>query len=145
MVATQTLIIGAAALAFLIPERTAAAGGAAGEFGVGIARGITALGTIKISPEFAPNISPRVVPEFGIRTDFPEWLDPREIWGLEKIFKGDDPEVVEVVDVGQQQDEHVKEAERQKEREAKERAAEAEEAEDVEVDPDPKGIGLIEG
>jgi hypothetical protein len=96
MVATQTLIIGAAALAFLIPERTAAAGGAAGEFGVGIARGITALGTIKISPEFAPNISPRVVPEFGIKTDFPDWLDPREIWGLEKIFKGDDPEVVEV-------------------------------------------------
>jgi len=100
MVATQTLIIGAAALAFLIPERTAAAGGAAGQFGVGIARGITALGTIKISPEFAPNISPRVVPEFGIKTDFPDWLDPREIWGLEKIFKGDDPEVVEVVPPG---------------------------------------------
>ena len=100
MVATQTLIIGAAALAFLIPERTAAAGGAAGEFGVGIARGITALGTIKISPEFAPNISPRVVPEFGIKTDFPDWLDPREIWGLEKIFKGDDPEVVDVVAPG---------------------------------------------
>jgi len=75
MVDAKTLVIGAAALAFLIPERVSAAGQSAGSFAGGIAEGITALGTIKIAPEFAPNISPRVVPEVGLRTDFPDWLD----------------------------------------------------------------------
>lgn len=75
MVDAKTLVIGAAALAFLIPERVSAAGQSAGTFAGGIAEGITALGTIKIAPEFAPNISPRVVPEVGLRTDFPDWLD----------------------------------------------------------------------
>ena len=75
MVDVKTLVIGAAALAFLIPERVSAAGQSAGTFAGGIAEGITALGTIRISPEFSPNISPRVVPEVGLKTDFPDWLD----------------------------------------------------------------------
>jgi len=75
MVDAKTLVIGAAALALLMPERVGAAGVSAGSFAGGIAEGITALGTIRISPEFAPNISPRVVPEVGLRTDFPDWLD----------------------------------------------------------------------
>jgi len=75
MVDAKTLVIGAAALAFLIPERVSQAGQSAGSFAGGIAEGITALGTIRIAPEFAPNISPRVVPEVGLKTDFPDWLD----------------------------------------------------------------------
>ena len=98
MVDAKTLVIGAAALAFLIPERVSAAGQSAGTFAGGIAEGITALGTIKIAPEFAPNISPRVVPEVGLRTDFPDWLDvssyfPRIGTGA----AGADPEEEEVV------------------------------------------------
>ena len=75
MVDAKTLVIGAAALALLLPERVGAAGVSAGSFAGGIAEGITALGTIRIAPEFAPNISPRVVPEVGLKTDFPDWLD----------------------------------------------------------------------
>ena len=116
MVATQTLIIGAAALAFLIPERVSAAGGAAGQFGVGIAEGITALGTIKISPEFAPNISPRVVPEIGIKTDFPSWLDVGSYFP--SLSRQADPTVEEVVEVSEE-----------------ERAAEVEEAQKPFFDP----------
>ena len=100
MVDAKTLVIGAAALAFLIPERVSAAGQSAGSFAGGIAEGITALGTIKIAPEFAPNISPRVVPEVGLRTDFPDWLDvssyfPRIGTGA----AGADPEEEEAVEV----------------------------------------------
>ena len=100
MVSTQQLLIGAAALAFLVPERVGAAGTATGTFGTGLAQGITALGTIRISPEFAPNISPRLVPEVGLKTDFPDWLDvssyfPRIGTGA----AGADPEEEEVVEV----------------------------------------------
>ena len=80
MVSTRNLLIGAAALAFFVPERVGAAGTATGTFGTGLAEGITALGTIRISPEFAPNISPRLVPEVGIKTDFPDWLDPSSLF-----------------------------------------------------------------
>jgi len=75
MVDAKTIVLGAAALAFLIPTRVGEAGQAAGTFAGGLASGITALGTIRIAPEFAPNISPRVVPELGLKTDFPDWLD----------------------------------------------------------------------
>jgi len=75
MVDAKTIVLGAAALAFLIPSRVGEAGVAAGTFAGGLASGITALGTIRIAPEFAPNISPRVVPELGLKTDFPDWLD----------------------------------------------------------------------
>jgi hypothetical protein len=99
MVDAKTLVIGAAALALLLPERVGAAGVSAGTFAGGIAEGITALGTIRISPEFAPNISPRVVPEVGLRTDFPEWLDvgslfPRIVTGTTTTRNGviSDPE-----------------------------------------------------
>jgi hypothetical protein len=115
MVAAKSLVIAAAALAFLIPERVSAAGVSAGTFAGGIASGITALGTIKIAPVFSPDISPRVVPEIGIRTDFPEWLDPKDLWGgltsltprivtkttvTKEGVVIDDPEVVEVVAAG---------------------------------------------
>ena len=76
MVDAKTLVIGAAALALLLPERVGAAGVSAGTFAGGIAEGITALGTIKISPEFAPNISPRVVPELGLKIKSPVDTDP---------------------------------------------------------------------
>ena len=113
MVAAKTLVIAAAALAFLIPERVGAAGQAAGTFAGGLASGITSLGTIRIAPEFAPNISPRVVPEIGIKTDFPDWLDPKDIWAgftsvAPRIVTGTtttvggvvvDPEETEVVEV----------------------------------------------
>ena len=99
MVDAKTLVIGAAALALLMPERVGAAGVSAGSFAGGIAEGITALGTIRISPEFAPNISPRVVPEVGLRTDFPDWLDvssyfPRIVTGTTRTVSGvvSDPE-----------------------------------------------------
>ena len=99
MVDAKTLVIGAAALALLLPERVGAAGVSAGTFAGGIAEGITALGTIRISPEFAPNISPRVVPEVGLRTDFPDWLDvssyfPRIVTGTTRTVSGvvSDPE-----------------------------------------------------
>ena len=99
MVDAKTLVIGAAALAFLIPERVSQAGQSAGSFAGGIAEGITALGTIRIAPEFAPNISPRVVPEVGLRTDFPDWLDvssyfPRIVTGTTRTVSGvvSDPE-----------------------------------------------------
>ena len=99
MVSAQSVIIGVAALALLVPERVGAAGTATGTFGTGLAQGITALGTIRISPEFAPNISPRVVPEVGLRTDFPEWLDvgslfPRIVTGTTTTRNGviSDPE-----------------------------------------------------
>ena len=103
MVDAKTLVIGAAALAFLIPERVSAAGQSAGSFAGGIAEGITALGTIRIAPEFAPNISPRVVPEVGLKTDFPDWLDvssyfPRIGTGAAGAA-GADPEEEEVVEV----------------------------------------------
>jgi len=93
MVDAKTLVIGAAALAFLIPERVGAAGVSAGTFAGGIAEGITALGTIRIAPEFAPNISPRVVPEVGLKTDFPDWLDvgsffPRIVTGTTTTVGG---------------------------------------------------------
>lgn len=102
MVDAKTLVIGAAALAFLIPERVSAAGQSAGTFAGGIAEGITALGTIKIAPEFAPNISPRVVPEVGLRTDFPDWLDvssyfPRIGTGAAGADPEEEEEVVDVV------------------------------------------------
>ena len=100
MVDAKTLVIGAAALALLLPERVGAAGVSAGSFAGGIAEGITALGTIRIAHEFAPNISPRVVPEVGLKTDFPDWLDvssyfPRIGTGA----AGADPEEEEVVEV----------------------------------------------
>ena len=106
MVDAKTLVIGAAALAFLIPERVSQAGQSAGSFAGGIAEGITALGTIRIAPEFAPNISPRVVPEVGLKTDFPDWLDvgsyfPRIVTGTTTTVGGVvvDPEETEVVEV----------------------------------------------
>ena len=106
MVAAKTLVIAAAALAFLIPERVSAAGQSAGSFAGGIAEGITALGTIRIAPEFAPNISPRVVPEIGLKTDFPDWLNvssyfPRIVTGTTTTVGGVvvDPEETEVVEV----------------------------------------------
>ena len=99
MVDAKTLVIGAAALALLLPERVGAAGVSAGSFAGGIAEGITALGTIRIAPEFAPNISPRVVPEVGLKTDFPDWLDvssyfPRIVTGTTRTVSGvvSDPE-----------------------------------------------------
>ena len=104
MVDAKTLVIGAAALALLMPERVGAAGVSAGTFAGGIAEGITALGTIRISPEFAPNISPRVVPEVGLRTDFPDWLDvssyfPRIVTGTTRTVSGvvSDPEEEESI------------------------------------------------
>ena len=98
MVDAKTIVLGAAALAFLIPERVGAAGQAAGTFAGGLASGITALGTIRIAPEFAPNISPRVVPELGLKTDFPDWLDIGSYFP--SLGRRDDPEVVEVVPPG---------------------------------------------
>ena len=93
MVDAKTIVLGAAALAFLIPTRVGQAGEAAGTFAGGLASGITALGTIRIAPEFAPNISPRVVPELGLKTDFPDWLDIGSYFP--SLSRGDDP-VIEV-------------------------------------------------
>ena len=100
MVDAKTLVIGAAALAFLIPQRVSQAGQSAGSFAGGIAEGITALGTIRIAPEFAPNISPRVVPEVGLKTDFPDWLDVSSYFPrIGTAAAGADPEEEEVVEV----------------------------------------------
>ena len=111
MVDIKTLVIGAAALAFLIPQRVGEAGQAAGTFAGGIAEGITALGTIQISPEFAPNISPRVVPEFGLRTDFPDWLDVTKYFpsfiGRGSGTAGTTAEEEEVVTTGTEAEEEV--------------------------------------
>ena len=99
MVDAKTLVIGAAALALLLPERVGAAGVSAGSFAGGIAEGITALGTIRIAPEFAPNISPRVVPEVGLKTDFPDWLDVSSYFPRQAnlVLDPEEEEVVEVV------------------------------------------------
>jgi hypothetical protein len=122
MVSTQQLLIGAAALAFLVPERVGAAGTATGTFGTGLAQGITALGTIRISPEFAPNISPRLVPEVGLKTDFPDWLDvgsifPRIVTGTTTTRNGVvvDPEGEEVVGNGGIRDRPAEQAAREAE------------------------------
>ena len=112
MVDAKTIVLGAAALALILPTRVSAAGQAAGSFAGGLAEGITALGTIKISPEFAPNISPRVVPEIGIKTDFPSWLDVGSYFP--SLSRGDDP----VIEVSEE-----------------ERAAEVEEAQEPFFDP----------
>jgi len=128
MVSTQQLLIGAAALAFLVPERVGAAGTATGTFGTGLAQGITALGTIRISPEFAPNISPRLVPEVGLKTDFPDWLDvgsifPRIVTKTTVTKEGVvvvDPEEEEVVGGGGIQDRPGEQAAREAEAEASE-------------------------
>lgn len=128
MVSARQLIIGAAALAFFVPERVGAAGTATGTFGTGLAEGITALGTIKISPEFAPNISPRLVPEVGLRTDFPDWLDvgsvlPRIVTKTTVTKDGVvvvDPEEEEVVGGGGIQDRPEQQAARETESEGSE-------------------------
>jgi len=101
MVDAKTIVLGAAALAFLIPSRVGEAGVAAGTFAGGLASGITALGTIRIAPEFAPNISPRVVPEIGLKTDFPDWLDIGSYFP--SLGRRDDPTVAEVVEVSEEE------------------------------------------
>jgi hypothetical protein len=115
MVDAKTIVLGAAALAFLIPARVGEAGMAAGTFAGGLASGITALGTIRIAPEFAPNISPKVVPELGLKLDFPSWLDVGSYFP--SLSRQDDP-IVEVVEVSEE-----------------ERAAEVEEAQKPFFDP----------
>jgi len=116
MVDAKTIVLGAAALALILPARVSAAGQAAGSFAGGLASGITALGTIRIAPEFAPNISPRVVPEIGLKTDFPSWLDIGSYFP--SLSRQDDPTVEEVVEVSEE-----------------ERAAEVEEAQKPFFDP----------
>ena len=115
MVDAKTIVLGAAAFAFLIPQRVGEAGMAAGTFAGGLASGITALGTIRIAPEFAPNISPKVVPELGLKLDFPSWLDVGSYFP--SLSRQDDP-IVEVVEVSEE-----------------ERAAEVEEAQKPFFDP----------
>ena len=67
MVSTYKIIIlGAAALALLIPSRISAAGSAAGDIGAGLSRGISELGSIQIRPAFSPEFAPRFAPDVDL-------------------------------------------------------------------------------